>query len=106
MHREVIDLPMVVAAGGKGVAVVAVATARREQHRTVAQTPGFALDSPEINSVIDYEVVTRVLADWHQDRVTRHLQGRDDRLSCAFALILGVVHVSSVDNESAGPWPE
>jgi hypothetical protein len=64
-HSKLVDLPSVVSLRALRIRVVCVRTGRSEFNAPLRKTPGLALNAFETLSIVDDEVVPRVLAKRH-----------------------------------------
>jgi hypothetical protein len=68
---EEVDLAFVCPASGLRVSMVPVAAARGEEHRALPEPPRLALHTRQSVSVVDHQVIARVLAERHEKVIAR-----------------------------------
>ncbi|MDX6435799.1 MAG: hypothetical protein QOK34_633 [Gaiellaceae bacterium] len=67
MHAKVVHLACVIASSIRRSLMMAVAAADREANSAVTKTARLALNSSESASVVNNQVVARVLAEWYEN---------------------------------------
>ncbi len=93
MDREIVDLTVIVPAHDSRVGVMSVAAADGEPNRTLSQPPRLALNTGEANTIIDDEVIPRVLPEGKEHQEARLMKGKDDGEGRSIANRLRVLHV-------------
>ena len=97
---EVIGFAAVVAHSCRRIPVVSVSTARVEADGAGAESAGFALHAAQRDSIVYYEVVTRVLAKRDENRVPSVLKREHDRQCRPITDCFWVIHVDKIENGS------
>jgi hypothetical protein len=94
MDSEVVDLTDVMTWGHFRVRMVRIRAAGFGPNRSFTQAARLALNASEASTVVDYEVVSRVLSEWDEDRVSRPLEREHDSESRAVTDCFGVLHTT------------
>jgi hypothetical protein len=104
MNSEVIDLALIVAPRSLGVPVVSICAADSKADSPIAKTACLTLDSGESLTVVDDQVVARVLSERDKDREPSHpkREHHGEGGPIADLLWMVVLHIVILDNTPDG----